>query len=122
MSENILDPNNKLHTPLEKDFEGLKVEVSKFDISIPPSSVINYGNDEITKDHLNEYLNNFPLYKEAEKCRVIYNEKQQELMKYFAGQQIKMKQKIEELQTLAPAITKVDQKTEFIAYQEENDK
>lgn len=40
------------------------------------------------------------MFKELDKYRVLYEEKQQELLKYFVSQQIKLKQKITEMQQL----------------------
>ena len=107
---------------MDKEFEDLHIEVSKFDISGSQTPSKHFGTDDMTKTHLNEYLNNFPLFKEMEKYKTIYTEKQQELLKYFVNQQIKMKQKIQELQTLAPSVPKSEPKIEFKAYQEDVDK
>jgi hypothetical protein len=122
MAEGLTDSNYKLNTRIGKDFEDLQVEVSKFDISVGQSPSIKFANEEITKSHLDEYLNNFPLYKEVEKYQTIYTEKQQELLKYFVSQHIKMEYKIQELQKLAPPAAKVDPKIEFKAYQDEGNK
>lgn len=119
MAEGLTDSNYKLNTRIGKDFEDLQVEVSKFDISAGMSPSINFGNEEITKNHLNEYLNNFPLFKEVEKYKAIYTDKQQELLKYFASQHLKMEHKIKELQKIAPPAAKVEPKVEFKAYQDD---
>lgn len=86
-------PSNKRNGP--RNYEPVVSLDSNFHIfegdSVKTSSTLSSKNHP-ENNNLNEYLNTFPAYREAQKYKQMFEDKQNELLKYFVSQHLKQKE------------------------------